>query len=128
MKTRHADIEPYPTLDGSSIRELMHPGVHGNRAQSLAEATIPAGGQTLLHRHHASEELYHISAGSGWVWLADRWLSVRPGDTVCIAPGTPHCAQADRHGPLVILCCCSPAYRHDDTELLRESPPPIDTL
>ena len=43
MKTRLADIAPYITRDGSAIRELMHPDVHGNRAQSLAEAVVAAG-------------------------------------------------------------------------------------
>lgn len=126
MKNRYADSVPYRTLDGSLVRELMHPRLHGTRAQSLAEATIAAGGQTFLHRHNVSEEIYHVSTGAGWVWLADRWLSVRAGDTVCIAPGTLHCAKADRHGPLVILCCCSPAYGHDDTDLLEDAVPPVE--
>lgn len=121
--SRYADAPPYKTLDGSTIRELMHPGVHGNLAQSLAEATLPPGGQTLLHRHGVSEELYHITGGAGWVWLADRWLAVAPGDTVYIPPGTPHCARADAGAPLVILCCCSPAYAHADTELLDGAVP-----
>jgi len=124
MKTSLANIVAYTTLDGSTIRELIHPLVHGNWAQSLAEATIPPLGQTLLHRHLVSEEIYHVSAGTGWVWMGDRWLAVRPGDSICIAPGTAHCAKADRHGPLVILCCCSPAYSHDDTELLDTTVPP----
>ena len=34
----YRDIEPYVTKDGSEIRELMHPAVHGNEKQSLAEA------------------------------------------------------------------------------------------
>jgi mannose-6-phosphate isomerase-like protein (cupin superfamily) len=123
MKTAYAEIEAYRTLDGSLIRELMHPQAHGNRAQSLAEATIPAGGRTLLHRHRASEEIYHVGSGSGWVWLSDRWLGVQQGDTVLIPPGTPHCAKAGSRGPLVMLCCCSPAYRHDDTELLDGAVP-----
>jgi hypothetical protein len=38
-------VVPYVTRDGSEIRELMHPGVHGNRAQSLAEATIGPGAE-----------------------------------------------------------------------------------
>ncbi len=118
MFTTYTEIEAYRTLDGSLIRELMHPSVQGNRAQSLAEATIPANSQTLLHRHRLSEELYHITSGAGWVWLADRWLRVQRGDTVCIPAGTPHCAQADEFSPLIILCCCSPAYAHADTELL----------
>lgn len=130
MRTRYADILAYQTLDGSLIRELMHPGVHGNAAQSLAEATIPAGGRTLLHRHRLSEELYHVTAGSGWMWLTDRWLRIERGDTVCIAPGSAHCVRADDGHDLVILCCCSPPYDHADTELLAaaatcDGPPTI---
>jgi mannose-6-phosphate isomerase-like protein (cupin superfamily) len=125
-KTVYADIPAYHTLDGSLIRELMHPRIHGNQAQSLAQATIPAGGRTLLHRHRASEELYHITSGAGRVWLADRWVDVSRGDTVCIPPGTPHCAEADGQAPLVILCCCSPAYAHADTDLLEDSIPEAD--
>ena len=121
MKTAAADIEAYRTLDGSLIRELMHPGRNGNRAQSLAEATVAAGQRTHLHRHHATEELYHVLSGTGAVRLADAWVRVKPGDTVCIPPGTAHCACADPEAALVILCCCSPAYRHEDTELLGET-------
>jgi mannose-6-phosphate isomerase-like protein (cupin superfamily) len=43
---------------------------------------------------------------------------VRTGDTVCIPPGTPHRIRNTGAGPLRILCCCSPAYSHDDTELV----------
>jgi mannose-6-phosphate isomerase-like protein (cupin superfamily) len=127
-RTAYADSIAYRTLDGSMIRELMHPHVHGNRAQSLAEATIPKGGRSLLHRHRASEELYHITSGAGWIWLADCWSRVEPGDTVCIQPGTPHCAQADDGEPLIILCCSSPAYDHDDTDLLDDPVPSIVSM
>ncbi len=45
MKTRHAQLTPYITRDGTEIREMMHPAVHGElgaRHQSLAEARLPA--------------------------------------------------------------------------------------
>ena len=51
LKTEYGKIDPYITKDGSIIRELMHPAIHGNSGQSLAEATVPAGGQTMLHKH-----------------------------------------------------------------------------
>ena len=60
--TRYRDIAPYHTKDGSEIRELMQPAVHGNASQSLAEAIVPPGAVTLLHRHLKSEELYHVTA------------------------------------------------------------------
>lgn len=121
-RTHYAGIPAYRTKDGSEIRELMHPAVHGNRAQSLAEATVPAGGCTRLHRHVQSEELYHITAGKGLMTLGERCFPVNAGDTVCIAPGTAHCIENTGDTPLLILCACSPAYSHDDTELLDPTP------
>ena len=118
MKTAYADIPSWTTKDGSEIRELMHPATHGNRQQSLAEALVPAGTSTQLHRHARSEELYHITSGHGQMTLGDRQFNVGPGDTVCIPPGTPHCIRNSSAQPLHILCCCAPAYAHDDTELL----------
>lgn len=119
MKTRYADIPAYVTRDGSEIRELMHPARHGNRWQSLAEATVAPGARTHLHRHAMSEELYHVTAGEGLLTLGDARLRVGAGDTVLIPPGTPHRIEATGTQPLRILCCCSPPYAHEDTELLE---------
>src|SRR5574343_506974 len=47
----YSTVPAYVTKDGSKIRELLHPSVHGNQAQSLAEATLPTGTRTHLHRH-----------------------------------------------------------------------------
>jgi len=118
MKTRYADIPAYITKDGSEIRELMHPSLHGGKAQSLAEATIPAGTRTALHRHALTEELYHLTQGEGIMHLGDTTLKVGAGDTVLIPPGTAHCIEATGTEALRILCACSPPYSHDDTELL----------
>lgn len=116
--TRYAQVPAYQTKDGSEIRELMHPAVHGNAHQSLAEATVPPGGATLLHRHRLSEELYHVTAGCGRLRLGDEEIEVGPGDTVCIPPGTAHALVNSGDTPLRVLCCCAPAYAHTDTELL----------
>ncbi|WP_284447255.1 cupin domain-containing protein [Fluviibacter phosphoraccumulans] len=116
------EVTPYITKDGSKIRELMHPAVHGNTAQSLAEATISAGKRTLLHRHHKAEEIYYVISGRGRMTLGDDLFPIKTGDTVCIPPGTPHRVEAVAPTPLRILCCCSPAYAHDDTELLEAAP------
>jgi mannose-6-phosphate isomerase-like protein (cupin superfamily) len=118
MKTTYAEVAAYVTKDGSTIRELMHPAVHGNRQQSLAEAVVEAGARTALHRHARTEELYHITAGSGMMTLGSERFAVAAGDTICIAPGTPHCIANNGAVPLKILCACAPAYAHEDTELL----------
>lgn len=118
QRSRYDQTQAYTTRDGSSIRELMHPQQHGNRNQSLAEARVAPGQTTLLHRHHASEELYHITAGEGLMYLGDEQFAVAVGDTVQIPPGTAHAIKNIGPTELVFLCCCSPAYQHDDTELL----------
>lgn len=117
-KTRYPDIAPFVTRDGSIIRELMHPAVHGNRNQSLAEAIVPAGGQTLLHRHHRTEELYHFTHGTGVMRLGNASFAVQAGDTVQIPPGTAHALVNNGAGELRLLCCSAPPYADADTELL----------
>ena len=120
LKTEYDAITPYRTKDRSIIRELMHPDVHGNSRMSLAEATVPEGRMTLLHRHHQTEEVYHITRGEGLMVLGRERLRVSSGDTVCIPPETPHQICNTGKGPLILLCCSSPAYSHDDTELLPQ--------
>ena len=50
--------------------------------------------------------------------LGSENFAVQAGDTVCIAPGAPHCVENTGAAPLRILCSCSPPYSHDDTQLL----------
>ncbi len=122
LKTTYSSIKAFITRDGSNIRELMHPKQHadsfGVNAQSLAEARVMVGSKTQLHQHLKTEELYHITAGSGVMTLANETFPVQTGDTICIKPGTPHCIENNGDKELVLLCCCSPAYSDDDTELL----------
>jgi mannose-6-phosphate isomerase-like protein (cupin superfamily) len=114
----YSDAEPYVTKDGSLVRELMHPARHESRAQSLAEAVVPAGGETTLHLHRTSEELYYVTRGAGIMTRGTETFDIRRGDTICIPPGTPHRVRNSGSEPLVILCACAPAYSHDDTELV----------
>lgn len=113
----YVSVTPYVTKDGSEIRELMHPQVQGNAAQSLAEATVLPGQRTQRHFHNNTEEIYHITAGVGLMTLGEQQFRVEQGDTVLILPGTPHCIEAVGEVPLRLLCCCAPAYSHEDTEL-----------
>jgi mannose-6-phosphate isomerase-like protein (cupin superfamily) len=117
-KTHYRDINAFTTRDGSIIRELMHPAHHGNVSQSLAEATIPVGAGTLLHKHRESEEIYYVTGGSGSMELAEEIFDVAVGDSICIPAGSPHRIINTGAEPLTILCCCSPAYSDGDTVLL----------
>jgi mannose-6-phosphate isomerase-like protein (cupin superfamily) len=117
---RLEDRESFITADGSSIRELA--GIPtGNAAnQSLAEATVPPGGTTIEHFHRTSEEIYLFTRGMGRMHLGDQDGPVRAGDAVVIAPGTRHKLVNTGPEPLVLLCCCSPAYSHEDTVLVED--------
>lgn len=90
----------------------------GPRLISIAEAIVEPGQHTALHQHHVSEEIYHITAGTGRMRLGSDEFDVLVGDTICIPPGTPHCITNTSNEPLRILCCCAPPYSHDDTEVL----------
>ncbi len=117
-KTAYKDMVTFLTKDGSTIRELMHPQHHAAQHHSLAEAIVPAGTTTLLHKHQKSEEFYHILAGEGEMVLGGEKFKVTVGDTVCISPNTPHQITGLGDKDLRFICSCSPAYSHEDTELL----------
>jgi mannose-6-phosphate isomerase-like protein (cupin superfamily) len=107
--------EPFVTADGSTIREVAGPVSQPTAHQSLAEATVPAGGATEEHYHRVTEEIYFFTQGRGFMRLGEAERHVEPGDTVVIAPGLRHKLWATGDEPLRLLCCCSPAYSHEDT-------------
>ena len=116
--TKKNNLETYITKDNSSICELMHPSQHGNLKQSLAQATVPVNTQTQLHYHALTEELYYIQQGKGLMTINNEQFKVEPGDTICIPPEHHHMIKNTGKSELVFLCCCSPAYLHDDTFLV----------
>ena len=109
------EVEPFTTLDGSEIREIAGRAVGTTLNQSLAEATVPPGGATVEHFHRETEEIYFFTHGHGRMQLAGDEREIRPGDAVVIAPGMRHKVWATGDEPLRFLCCCAPAYSHDDT-------------
>lgn len=115
---RREQREAFTTADGSTIRELA--GVPSGNAvnQSLAEAVVPPGRDTIEHYHRTSEEIYLFTGGAGRMRLGDEEREVRDGDCVVIAPGVRHKLWNDGDEPLTLLCCCAPPYSHDDTVLL----------
>jgi mannose-6-phosphate isomerase-like protein (cupin superfamily) len=118
--SRLDELEAFVTLDGSTIRELAGPAWTAADNQSLAEASVPPGGQTAAHYHRSTEELYYFTAGQGRMRLGDEEAEVSAGDCVVIPPGTPHKLwNLSDSQPLVLLCCCAPAYSDEDTVMLE---------
>ena len=117
QRVRLEDREAFITADRSSIRELV--GLpSGNAAQqSVAEATVAPGGETVEHYHRTTEEVYLFTHGRGRMRLGDDEADVSAGDAVVIPPGVPHKLWNRGPEPLVLLCCCAPPYRDADTVL-----------
>ena len=109
------NAEPFITKDGSQIRSLLDQTTAPVRNQSLAEATLPPGGSTQIHRHPAAEEFYYVLAGAGRMTVGAETREVGPGDAILIPPDAAHRLDNTGGGPLVFLCCCAPPYSHDDT-------------
>jgi mannose-6-phosphate isomerase-like protein (cupin superfamily) len=109
------DVPAFITKDGSEIRELL---AHRNsviRHQSLAEARLPVGGSTQEHYHPRAEEIYFITSGAGRLRMEGEERDVRVGDAIAIPPGRRHKLWNTGGETLRLLCCCAPAYEHDDT-------------
>lgn len=114
MEIRNRNDEaPFTTKDGSTITSLLDLANAPVKNQSLAEASIPAGGSTQRHYHRDSEEFYYITAGRGAMEIDGETREVGPGDAILIPPGAWHGITATED--LVFLCCCAPPYRHEDT-------------
>jgi len=106
---------PFTTKDGSTIRSILDRANAPVQNQSLAEAQVPAGGATQRHYHKLSEEFYFILEGSGEMEIDGEKRTVGPGDAILIPPGAWHTIVARE--ALRFLCCCAPAYAHEDTYL-----------
>ena len=117
-----ADSPRFTTKDGSEIRELL---AHRNscvRNQSLAEARLPPGAATAPHFHPRAEEIYYLLEGVGRVHIESDVRDVVPGDAIAIPPGARHQIINIGGEMLRFLCCCAPAYEHDDTIMVDDWP------
>jgi mannose-6-phosphate isomerase-like protein (cupin superfamily) len=110
-----AEAEPFTTADGSTIRELLGLPTAPVRNQSLAEAALRPGQATARHYHREAEEIYYVVEGAGELEVDGERRRVTAGDAALIPPGAWHQIRAEGERPLRFLCCCAPAYRHEDT-------------
>ncbi len=108
-------VEEFITKDGSAIREILAPANSSLRAQSLAEATLRPNQSTERHLHVKTEEVYYVLRGRGLMEIDGDKREVGPGDGIAIPPGCEHRLTNTGRENLVFLCCCSPAYSHEDT-------------
>ena len=106
---------PFTTADGSTIRSILDKTNAPVENQSLAEASLPAGGQTERHYHKLAEEIYFILDGQGLMEIDGEEQPVTTNDAILIPPGAWHQITNTGSEALRFLCCCAPPYAHEDT-------------
>ena len=112
-----SEVPAFITKDGSEIRELLAHRNSAIRNQSLAEARVPVAGNTQEHYHPKAEEIYYITHGRGRIRVEEEVREIKAGDAIAIRPGQKHKLWNTGSETLRLLCCCSPAYEHEDTVL-----------
>lgn len=108
-------VPAFVTKDGSEIRELLAHRNSAIRNQSLAEARLAPDASTQEHYHIKTEEIYYITHGTGKIRIDGETREVTVGDAIAIPPGQRHKLWNTASDELRLLCCCAPAYEHEDT-------------
>jgi len=76
---------------------------------------VPVGASTQEHYHVRTEEIYYLTHGTGRIRIGGEMRDVRAGDAIAIPSGSKHKLWNTGPEVLRLLCCCAPAYEHDDT-------------
>lgn len=82
----------------------------GQGESTVRQVTIEHVATRSPHLHPESEEIVHVAAGRGRVWIDGVFYPVEPGSWYRIPPGTPHATMA-APGERMSLVCFFP---HDD--------------
>ncbi|MDQ1316923.1 MAG: hypothetical protein QG641_1209 [Candidatus Poribacteria bacterium] len=114
------EVKSFITKDTSEIREILAPRNSIIKRQSLAEARVPPGQTTEEHYHIETEEMYYILQGKGCMVIDGEKRDVKALDGIAIPPGANHKITNIGDDDLVFLCCCTPAYEHDDTVITKQ--------
>ena len=72
------------------IRWLMNAELDPDAEMTLGIVHIEPNQSNPLHVHPNSAEYVHVLSGSSEHWMADRWVTLRPGDTLRIPKGAAH--------------------------------------
>lgn len=72
----------------------------------------------FCYRDNQSEEIYHITNGSGTMEMGGREFTVHAGDTICINPATEHRLSNSGSDELKFIAVSPSPYQHQDTEVI----------
>jgi quercetin dioxygenase-like cupin family protein len=104
------DIEPV-VYDWRAVQWVANRDLNPGCDQSFGLVHILPGKVNPEHWHTAAEEIVHMLQGECDVRLGDQHLTIRPGQTLHIPPGTKH--EVSNHGwdPVVYVCSFSASMR-----------------
>ena len=100
-------IEPW-----GSMQWLAEAASVAGIGMSVARMTVRPGASSPAHRHGNCDEVAHLVAGSLDFGLAERWVTMQPGDTLVIPAGTAHGTRNRGTEEAVLLLSYSAGRRH----------------
>jgi len=108
--TKTKDIEPV-VYDWGAVKWVANRDLNPGCEQSFGLVQILPGKVNPEHWHQAAEEIVYMLEGECDVRLGDRHLTLAPGQTLHIPPGTKH--EVSNHGwePVVYVCSFSASMR-----------------
>jgi mannose-6-phosphate isomerase-like protein (cupin superfamily) len=113
---RVSDYEPFTSIDGCQIVEVIGLKTTGTREVSLAYATLKPGMKTIPH-HHEFTEIYMIEHGEGIMHLNGEKRKIKAGDNILIPARALHHLENIGEKELTLWCVCSPAYTSEKTTI-----------
>ena len=114
------ECEPIIAGDGTTLRELLHPGREYpfTGRYSIAHAVVKPGQASQRHRL-TTDEVYYILSGTGRMHVDDDVAEVATGDAIDIPPDSVQFIENTGDEDLAFLCIVDPAWRAEDEEILE---------
>lgn|SRR5262245_48260082 len=114
-----SSVHEFTTEEHCHILEVANDS--GDEFVSISRARVEPGVTTVRHRLKGISERYIIVAGKGSVDLDGlKPTEVSTGDVVRIPADTPQRISNTGKTDLIFYCVCSPPFRPDCYEALRE--------
>jgi len=96
--------------DATNLREILHP--HKDPVKigySIAHAYLKPNKSSLPHRLNGSE-VYHITAGTGTIYVDKNKQPIQQGDTIYVPPGSLQFVKNTGDKDLIFICIVEPAW------------------
>lgn len=100
---RSGDDVPVQQYDWGWIRWVMSSDVVDEAEMTMGIVQIEANQSNPVHLHPNCTEYLHVLSGTLEHRIGDRWVTLKPGDTIRIPPGVVHAARATDEACRVVV-------------------------